>query len=131
MLGRQPVRPDRRPQRELVRDPAGISGSVTSWHHIFETALAPAHGHTGFHGKTVKGRLVKGRLPVGEYFHWLHHRYFEGNYGETTIPLDRWFGTYRDSPEAYEEAAARAGERRHDLAGEDPGGMARRECRRT
>lgn len=84
--------------------------------NIFETALAPAHGHTGFQGKTVKGRL-----PVGDYFHWLHHKYFEGNYGELTIPLDRWLGTFREGPEAYEVAAdRRPTERHYALAGEDP-----------
>ena len=57
---------------------------------------------------------------MGDYFHWLHHRYFEGNYGELTVPLDKWFGTYRDGPEAYQSAATRPTERHYALAGEDP-----------
>ena len=36
------------------------------------------------------------QVPTGSYFHYLHHRYFECNYGEATIPLDKWFGTFRD-----------------------------------
>ena len=24
------------------------------------------------------------------------HRYFECNYGDATIPLDKWFGSFRD-----------------------------------
>eukprot|EP00927_Polykrikos_kofoidii_P061847 TRINITY_DN5667_c0_g1_i1.p1 TRINITY_DN5667_c0_g1~~TRINITY_DN5667_c0_g1_i1.p1 ORF type:complete len:355 (+),score=34.91 TRINITY_DN5667_c0_g1_i1:206-1270(+) len=63
--------------------------------HLFfnaqHTALTPAGGHSGFHGP-----FVNDAVPGGSYFHWLHHRYFECNYGEATIPLDRWFGTFRD-----------------------------------
>lgn len=55
------------------------------------TALTPAAGHTGFHGP-----LFDGKLPMGSYFHFLHHRYRECNYGESTIPLDLWFGTFND-----------------------------------
>ena len=50
------------------------------------TALTPAGGHSGFDGV----------MHSGSYFHYLHHHYFECNYGEATIPLDKWFGTFRD-----------------------------------
>jgi len=63
-------------------------------HFLFDlqhAGLAPAAGHDGFDGP-----LLRGTLPVGSYFHYLHHRYFECNYGESTLPLDRWFGTFRD-----------------------------------
>lgn len=63
-------------------------------HFLFNsqhTALTPAGGHHGF-----EGPLLGGKLPTGSYFHYLHHRYFECNYGEATLPLDRWFGTFRD-----------------------------------
>jgi len=63
--------------------------------HMFfnaqHTALTPAGGHHGFHGP-----VCDEMVPTGSYFHYLHHRYFECNYGEATIPLDRWFGTFRD-----------------------------------
>ena len=54
-------------------------------------ALTPAYGHIGF-----EGPLLDGKLPAGSYFHYLHHRYFECNYGESTLPFDRLFGTLRD-----------------------------------
>jgi len=63
-------------------------------HFLFNaqhTALTPAGGHHGF-----EGPILKGKLPTGSYFHYLHHRYFECNYGEATLPLDRLFGTFRD-----------------------------------
>jgi sterol desaturase/sphingolipid hydroxylase (fatty acid hydroxylase superfamily) len=62
-------------------------------HFLFNaqhTALTPAAGHDGF-----EGPVLKGRLPGGSYFHYLHHRFFNCNYGEATLPLDRWFGTFR------------------------------------
>lgn len=55
------------------------------------TALTPAGGHHGF-----EGPILDGKLPTGSYFHYLHHRYFECNYGEATVPLDKMFGTFRD-----------------------------------
>ena len=63
-------------------------------HFLFDlqhTALTPANGHHGF-----EGPILKGKFPTGSYFHYLHHRYFECNYGESSIHLDRWFGTFRD-----------------------------------
>lgn len=59
--------------------------------NIQHTALSPACGHHGF-----EGPILEGKWPTGSYFHYLHHRYFECNYGEATLPLDKWFGTFRD-----------------------------------
>ncbi|MCU0786632.1 MAG: sterol desaturase family protein [Verrucomicrobia bacterium] len=63
-------------------------------HFIFNlqhTGLSPACGHHGF-----EGPILDDKWPTGSYFHYLHHRYFECNYGEAGIPLDKWFGTFRD-----------------------------------
>ena len=35
-------------------------------------------------------------IPTGDYNHYLHHKYFECNYGELTSPLDKWFGSFHD-----------------------------------
>ena len=68
--------------------------------------LAPAPGHAGFHQLVVKGRLT---LP-SDYFHYVHHRYFECNYGNPVVPFDRWFGTFHDgSPEAHAKMQGRLG----------------------
>jgi len=64
------------------------------FHFLFNlqhTGLSPACGHHGF-----EGPVVEDKWPTGSYFHYLHHRYFECNYGEAGIPLDKWFGTFRD-----------------------------------
>lgn len=75
-------------------------------HFLFNsqhTALTPAAGHSGFEGKIFK------YLPFGSYFHYLHHRLFDCNYGESTIPLDKWFGIFEDgslTPSEKQMAAA-------------------------
>ena len=53
----------------------------------------------------------KPNVKSGDYFHYLHHRYFDCNYGTTLVPMDRWFGSFHDgSPEAH--AALRGRHRR-------------------
>ena len=47
-------------------------------------------------------------IAGGDYFHNLHHRYFEVNYGTILLPLDHWFGTFHDgSVEAHEQMKSR------------------------
>ena len=59
-------------------------------------SFTPAQGHVGFEHIAVG---EKGKVPAGSYFHQLHHRYFECNYGEPDIPFDHWFGTAHDGSE--------------------------------
>ena len=63
--------------------------------------LSPSPSHSGFDRFVVsKGSTLHG----GDYFHNLHHRYFEVNYGMLLLPLDKWFGTFHDgSQQAHEE----------------------------
>ena len=71
--------------------------------------LMPAPGHIGFDKIEVKGRYS---LP-SDFFHYLHHRYFECNYGGAIFPLDRWFGTFHDgTPEAHARMQKKWGEKR-------------------
>lgn len=67
---------------------------------LVHATVSPAQGHLGFN------RIVMGDekyMDSDNYNHYLHHKYFEVNYGERLIPLDEWFGTAHDgSPEADE-----------------------------
>ncbi len=75
--------------------------------HVQQTGLAPALGHVGFHKLLTRGGAVR---SIGQrYFHYLHHRYFECNYGgDGTVPLDKWFGTWHDgTPEGHVQMEAR------------------------
>jgi len=33
---------------------------------------------------------------LAHFYHHLHHRYFECNYGALEVPFDLWFGTFHD-----------------------------------
>jgi sterol desaturase/sphingolipid hydroxylase (fatty acid hydroxylase superfamily) len=73
-------------------------------------ALTPAQGHLGFEKVVVKDNV---EVAGASYFHQLHHRYFEVNYGEPDMPFDHWFGTSHDgSPEAHARMQARLKGRR-------------------
>jgi sterol desaturase/sphingolipid hydroxylase (fatty acid hydroxylase superfamily) len=62
-------------------------------------AFGAATGHIGFQNLVVKGNA---KLPANGYYHYLHHRYFECNYGNALVPFDKWFGTFHDgSPESH------------------------------
>jgi len=47
--------------------------------------LSPAASHSGWEDHMQS-----------DQFHYLHHVYFECNYGTSGVPYDAWFGTYRD-----------------------------------
>lgn len=63
------------------------------WHLQNASFTAPI-GHSGFENMEIIGRFkIKG---PGDYHHYLHHRYFECNYGTPELPFDSWFGTFND-----------------------------------
>ena len=65
-------------------------------YHIIHAGLTPAPGHTGFDRIVVGDRSS---FDTESYAHYLHHRYFECNYADGTVPLDKWFGTFHDGSE--------------------------------
>jgi sterol desaturase/sphingolipid hydroxylase (fatty acid hydroxylase superfamily) len=46
--------------------------------------ISPVGGHSGYEDHWAS-----------DVFHYMHHRYFECNYGSLGIPLDYWFGTFK------------------------------------
>lgn len=74
------------------------------FHAYFQTIGAVAN-HSGFESLLYKD---KKQLQLADYFHQLHHRYFECNYGTMEMPWDEWFGSFHDgSDEATIETRAR------------------------
>ena len=78
-------------------------------HMMFQgqtVTFASIMAHGGFEDIVIKDGMT---IPAyGNYWHSLHHRYFECNYGEPEIPFDHLFGTnYDGSPEAREKMLAR------------------------
>ena len=77
------------------------SNPLIMYFHLYLQALNPIASHSGFDDLLIKKKSV---LPLGVFFHQLHHRYFECNYGTADIPWDKWFGSFHDgSDEATEK----------------------------
>ncbi len=70
-------------------------------YHLVASAFGPARDHCGFSSVVMDG---KARIPAASYMHYLHHRYFEVNYGDSITPIDRWFGTWHDGSRDAHEA---------------------------
>jgi sterol desaturase/sphingolipid hydroxylase (fatty acid hydroxylase superfamily) len=63
---------------------------------LFQIQLAifnAATAHTGFEKIKLGAHLA---IDGGSYFHYLHHKYFECNYGGSLAALDKLFGTFHD-----------------------------------
>jgi sterol desaturase/sphingolipid hydroxylase (fatty acid hydroxylase superfamily) len=58
----------------------------------FHRMMAPVPGHAGFD----EIELNKVSLETGGRAHYLHHKYFEVNYADGVLPLDKWFGSFHD-----------------------------------
>ena len=61
--------------------------------HGYMQSIHPVFSHSGFDQLYVAD---KERAKIGDFFHQLHHRYFECNYGTVEMPWDKWFGSFHD-----------------------------------
>ena len=79
-------------------------------------------GHVGFE----KVEMGKERaMDTHAFGHYLHHKYFEVNYGDGLVPLDKVFGTWHDgSDEASERMRQRLKARRTAELARDAAGSA-------
>lgn len=74
------------------------------------TGTGAVVGHIGFE-KIVTG--ADRGVDTGAYAHYLHHKYFEVNYSDGAVNLDRLAGTFHDgSEEGYARMEARRAKRR-------------------
>lgn len=55
--------------------------------------LGAPSSHSGYEAVWAKD---KRRLLLGGFWHQLHHRYYECNYGNPEFPIDKWMGTNHD-----------------------------------
>ena len=62
-------------------------------YHLYWLVLGTVSTHSGYEKIWIKDKDI---LSVGSFFHHLHHRYFNCNYGNPEIPFDKWFGSYHD-----------------------------------
>ena len=64
--------------------------------HLYLEGLNPAFSHSGFEAIKIG---EKRKVNAGDFFHQLHHRYFECNYGTAELPWDKLFGSFHDGTE--------------------------------
>ena len=57
------------------------------------TGTGAVVGHIGF-DKIEMG--ANSGVDTHAHTHYLHHKYFDVNYADGTVPLDKWFGTWHD-----------------------------------
>lgn len=55
--------------------------------------LAAVTSHTGYENLHLGSRA---KFRLGDFFHQLHHRYCDCNYGTFETPWDQWLDTYHD-----------------------------------
>jgi sterol desaturase/sphingolipid hydroxylase (fatty acid hydroxylase superfamily) len=77
------------------------SAPIAAMFQLTSTAYGAIVGHIGFD----KLEVTEGQtMDSHAYTHYLHHKYFEVNYGgDGLIPLDKWFGTWHDGTKAADE----------------------------
>jgi sterol desaturase/sphingolipid hydroxylase (fatty acid hydroxylase superfamily) len=83
---------------------------INALFQIHIAAFSPALGHSGFEKLMIGRRLG---VDNGNYFHYLHHKYFECNYGGSLAPLDKLFGTFHDGSDAAQVAMRERMRERH------------------
>lgn len=81
------------------------SSPVIALYQLHYAAFGAIPGHVGFDKIEVGDN---GSLDSHAYAHYLHHKYFQVNYGDALIPLDQWFGTWHDGSAAGEAGCRRA-----------------------
>src|SRR5690606_20435238 len=69
------------------------SHPVIALYHLHLAGFGAVVGHVGF-DKIEGGE--ESAVDTHPFAHYLHHKYFEVNYADGLIPLDRWFGTWHD-----------------------------------
>ncbi len=70
------------------------SNPIVALFQLHVAGFGAINGHIGFDKLELGGETA---LDSQAYAHYLHHKYFEVNYGgDGVVPLDRWFGYWHD-----------------------------------
>ena len=74
---------------------------MLAMYQLHLAGFGAVNGHIGFD----KLELTEDQaMDSHAYTHYLHHKYFEVNYGgDGLIPLDKWFGSWHDGTKAADE----------------------------
>jgi len=81
------------------------SNPVVALFQLHIAGFGALNGHIGFDKLEISDDRA---LDSHAYIHYLHHKYFEVNYSDGMVPLDKWFGSFHDgSPEGHQAMLAR------------------------
>ncbi|MDB5657606.1 MAG: Desaturase [Cypionkella sp.] len=75
------------------------------------SAMGSIVGHIGY-DKMVFNEDTP--IDVNGYNHYLHHKYFEVNYGDGSVPIDKIMGTFHDGTPAYDDILDQRMKKRRD-----------------
>lgn len=77
------------------------SNPIVAMFQLNSTGFGAINGHIGFEKLELTDEKA---MNSHAYAHYLHHKYFEVNYGgEGLVPLDKWFGTWHDGSKESDE----------------------------
>jgi sterol desaturase/sphingolipid hydroxylase (fatty acid hydroxylase superfamily) len=81
------------------------SNPIIAIYQLHVAGFGAVPGHVGFDKIEVTDETT---VDSHAYIHYLHHKYFEVNYGDGLIPIDKWLGTFHDgSKDSDEQMKAR------------------------
>ncbi|WP_037075868.1 sterol desaturase family protein [Rhizobium mesoamericanum] len=81
------------------------SNPIIAMYQLHYAGFGAVPGHVGFDKVELTENTA---VDSHAYIHYLHHKYFEVNYGDGLIPIDKWLGTFHDgSKQADEQMKAR------------------------
>ena len=69
------------------------SNPLLALYHFQIAGTGAIVGHIGFDKIAVSDETA---MDTHTFAHYLHHKYFEVNFADGTLPLDKWFGTWHD-----------------------------------
>lgn len=69
------------------------SSPILALYQLHFAGFGAVPGHVGFDKVELTDEAA---LDSHAYIHYLHHKYFEVNYGDGLIPIDKWIGTFHD-----------------------------------
>jgi len=88
------------------------SNPIVALYQLHIAGFGALNGHIGFDRLEITQDAA---LDSHAWAHYLHHKYFEVNYGgDGLIPLDAWFGTFHDGGAAGEERMQKRFERKRE-----------------
>lgn len=76
------------------------SNPIAALYQLHTAGFGAIPGHIGFDKVEISKEKAIGSHA---YIHYLHHKYFEVNYGDGIVPFDKWLGTFHDGSKEADE----------------------------